>query len=233
MKKISCIIVEDDPVSQKLLEAFCKKHQQIEVLGVADSVEMLQESLVNNRPDFILLDINLPLLNGYQFLELEDNPPQIIVVSGNPENAAKAFDFEATDFLLKPISYERFEKAIDKVTKHQPKLKSSEEDKKYLFIKTKNGYEKICASDILFIEAMGDYVQIVTANKKHVEYTTMKKVEDLLSNFPNIVRVHRSYFVNVDHLKSVDENVILLETGKHIPLSKTYKSLIFDKINTL
>lgn len=192
------IIIEDNEFDQKILENLINKQKDLEHKGTfADALHAI--SLIRTiKPDLIFLDVELPGMNGFEFLEALKEVPQIIMVTSHEQFAVKGFENDVTDFIVKPVSNERFLKAIDKAKQLHEWLSLNTDDQDHITIRCDRENIKIFNREIQYIEAMGDYVKIHLEDKKVVALYTMKSIESLLSE--NFVRIHRSFIVNMDHV---------------------------------
>ena len=231
---MQCIIIDDDKISRLVIEKYIKKTDFLELTETFDNaVDAANFFNSKNTTDLIFLDIEMPGMSGVEFLEILDNLPQIIVVSAKEKYALQAIEYDVTDYLLKPVSYSRFLKAVTKA-----KSKCEEENEKIsvegIFIKSSSSsFIRMFYDDVLFIEAMENYVLIQTANKKHTIHFTMKALLDKLPS-DKFIRVHRSFIVNKDKIEKIANNMIFmqsLEKSKSIPLSKSYKDDFMKKLN--
>jgi DNA-binding LytR/AlgR family response regulator len=223
------IIIEDDKIFIKILEELISKNDQVELVDVfnnaEDAVEFLKEEII----DLIFLDVELPKMSGLDLVPLIDKKTQIIFVTGDKNYAADAFDFNAIDYLVKPISANRFNKAIEKAKEVYDIKNSRLFNKNRLFLKVNNAYQHIDASDVLYVEALGDYVTVITKNKKFTLLTTMKQIEQKLPE-QKFARVHRSFIVNMDKVETYDGGAVVVDK-KIISIGKSYKQAIVSRIN--
>ena len=230
---MQCIIIDDDKVSRLVIEKYIKKTDFLELGENFDNaVDAANFFNSKNSTDLIFLDIEMPGMSGVEFLEILNNLPQIIIISAKEKYALQAIEYDVTDYLLKPVSYSRFLKAVTKA-----KNKFEEETEKVnsegIFIKSSSSsFVRMFYDDVLFIEAMENYVLIQTTTKKHTIHFTMKALLDKLPA-DKFVRVHRSFIVNKDKIERIDNNMIYMQTieKKPIPLSKSYKDDFMKKLN--
>lgn len=231
---MNCIIIDDDIVICTLLEQFIKKTPGLTLKQTFHNpIEAIESIHEFSQIDMIFLDMEMPEMNGVEFLESLITIPQIIFISSNKNYAVDAFNFNAIDFLLKPIEYPRFLKAIQKVKdamkEHTAQLKPEQTDNSYFF-KKKNAYHKVTQQDILWIEAHDNYSKIITFDTVFLTNNTLKSFEDLLPKH-TFIRTHRSFIINKSYLTRIEENRLHLEyKGKttSIPYSKMYKDSIFN-----
>ena len=223
---INCIIIEDEPLAQDRAKGYIEKLPSLSLVGCFDNAIEGHEFLKNNHVDLIFLDINMDGLTGIQLLENSTIDAKIIITTAYDQYALKGYDLNVSDFLLKPYSFERFLKAVDKVEEQlETNGKGSNNN---VFIKTENRLEKIVLSEIKFIEGMRDYRRIHTENKKIMTLQTFSELERML-NSQEIVRVHKSYMVNINKIESIERNRIKIDS-ESIPISDTYKTAFFQLI---
>jgi DNA-binding LytR/AlgR family response regulator len=233
---MNCIIVDDDKLSCKLLEGYVNKYASLNLLGVFnDPVSARNEIAKQKDVDLILLDVSMPEMDGFDLIGSLDHPPNIIIVSGGGEFALRAFDFNVVDFLLKPISYARFCKAIDKVVRYfAPKevIKSGDEE---IFIKKGSSLVKLKLTEIVFVEALENYVTLNTNTDKFTIHFTMKAIESQLPSGV-FIRVHRSFIINKSMIQAIKESSLDIMVGhaiKNIPVGKSFRDSLLNDINVM
>jgi DNA-binding LytR/AlgR family response regulator len=225
--KLKCIITDDEPIARKGLQSYVERIDFLELVGVCEDAIQLNNQLKSQQADLLFLDIEMPYMTGIELLNSLSNPPKVIITSAYAEYAIKGYDLEVSDYLLKPISFDRFLKAVNKV---YDQLISSQTPvvQDYLFVKTSLKLEKIRFNDMRFIEGVENYVAIYTSDGKIITHTTLRTI---LQKLPpaRFVQVHKSYLVNIDKIDSIEGN--LLGIGKNkIPLSRTYKEAALEII---
>ena len=236
--KIKTIIIDDEPLAIEVIAEYCNTMDQIEVIGkFSNPIEALA-FLSKSDIDLLFLDIEMPLLNGIEFLEATFKKPIIIFTTAYPQYAIDGYNFDAVDYLLKPIPYKRFLKAInkvvDKLSVHptenvEENLTHSTKKSTFIFIKSDYENLKINIEEIKYIEGLKDYLKIHLTNNKYV--LTLSNFQNMLEKIANenFIRVHNSFVVNIESIKSIQKNRIIIE-DKRIPISETYKKAFFDKI---
>lgn len=238
--KINCIAIDDEPLALDIIRDYCTKVPFLNLLNTFDNAIETLEYLRNNHVDLILLDIQMEELTGLQLLNSLNVKPYVILTTAYDSYAMQGFELDVADYLLKPISFERFLKGVNKVydrmrlgngdqteklpTPHIPESL----DKDYFFVKTETRIEKVTASEVLYVEGMGDYWRIVTRNKRIMTLMNAKGIEDVLPE-PQFCRVHKSYFVAVDKIEFVERKHIKI-ADQRIPISDTYQKNFFDII---
>lgn len=224
---IHCIIVEDEPAAQSLLEKNISLSPGLLCCGIFPDAFSAQAYLDNNQVDLMFLDINLPEMSGVSFLRSLVHPPLVIFTTAYPQYAIEGFDLEIVDFLLKPFSFERFSKAVNKAkARLQPRPAVPEPG--MLSVKSDRRIYRIAVEDILFVEACGDYVSIHLAGKKLLVHGTLKSWEEKLQPFP-FRKVHRTSLVNLKKIDQIEGNLIHVGSYK-IPLSEPYKQELLEQI---
>jgi len=233
---MNCIIVDDDKLSCKILEGYVNKYASLNLIGIFNDPISARNALTKQKDiDLILLDIKMPEMDGFDFMVSLDHPPNIIIVSGGGEFALKAFDFNVVDFLLKPISYARFCKAIDKTMRYfTPKEIGTSGDEE-IFIKKGSSLVKLKLKDIVFVEALENYVTLNTNTDKYTIHFTMKAIENQLPSGV-FIRVHRSFIINKSMIQAIKENSLDISIGhavKNIPVGKSFKDSLLNDINVM
>lgn len=223
---ISYLIIDDEHIAHDIIKGYCDKLSNFKLAkNCYDAIEAL-EYLRGNQVDVMFLDLNMPKLKGFEFLKSLQNPPKVIVTTAYKEFALDGFELNVVDYLLKPFSFERFVKAINKIEVQQPNssiastpsLISSES----IFVKSNKKMIQVKLDAILFIEAVGNYCKITTtAENIHVR----EKISDFINKLPeaNFFQVHKSFIVSKDHIKAIEGNRILIKDFV-IPVGKVYKT---------
>jgi DNA-binding LytR/AlgR family response regulator len=239
--KINCIAVDDEPLALEIISAYCEKTPFLRLLKIFDNAIDTLEYLGNNKVDLIFLDIQMEGLTGIQFLHALKEKPYIILTTAYDSYAVQGFELDVTDYLLKPVSFERFLKGVNKVYELMQKEQAEPASEKpeviypvesgpsYFFVKTETRIEKVNASDILFVEGMSDYWRIVTKTKRIMTLMNARGIEEMLKE-PQFCRVHKSYFVAIDKIDFVERRSIKIG-NERIPVSETYQKHFFDLIN--
>ena len=226
--KYSSVIVEDLQTAADFLKKFCERSGIVEVQGhflnAEDALVYLSENLV----DVIFLDVEMPGATGFELMDRLVYTPQVILTTSKTEYAYDAFQYNVTDYLKKPFTYQRFLESLQKVqVKKEEEDSSAEND--HIFIKADGKLIRLKNEDILYIESMGDYVKFVTAEKKYITHNTIKNLETKVDPL-KFMKVHRSYIVNLARIDDIQENTLYIK-GTMIPISKAHKSKVMQKIN--
>lgn len=231
MNSLRSIIIEDDLVALKNLEILCGKDPRVNLIGSFGNSEDAVDFMTSNDVDLIFLDVELPGESGLDFLENSPALPQVIFATANKEYAFDAFQFEATDFLKKPISAGKFETSVTKAVKNANETQTFREKPNYIFVKSDGRLIKIMISDILFIENVGDYVKVVANTGNFVTYNTMRAVDEKLSQY-DFYKVHRSFIVNLSKVVDIEDNSLIIN-DKVIPISRSNRQGLMDRLNLL
>jgi DNA-binding LytR/AlgR family response regulator len=233
---MNCIIVDDDKLSCQLLESFVSKSASLNLIGIfSDSVSARNEFSKRKDIDLIFLDVQMPEINGFEFIGSLEYPPNIIIVSSAEEYALKAFDFNVVDYLLKPIAYARFCKAIDKTLRYFSRKETVNTGDQEIFIKKGSALVKLKLKDIIYVEALENYVTVNTLEEKFTIHFTMKAIENQLPN-ALFTRVHRSFIINKSLIQAIKENSLDLRVGdtvKSIPVGKSFRDTLLNDINVM
>ena len=227
---LTCIIIDDEPLARKGLKEYIDDAEFCQLKGEFDNPTKAMDCLSKESIDLIFLDIQMPKLSGLDFVKTMSKPPMIIFTTAYPQHAVEGFELNAVDYLLKPFSFDRFWKAILKakaIKENQPAGNPAQESD-YFYIKTDNKLVKINYVDVLFIEALQNYVAIHTLSKKYISYLTLHSIEE---NLPpqKFVKTHKSFIVAIDKVEAIEVNEIKI--GSHqVPISRTEKEAVMEKL---
>ena len=225
MKKIKCIIVDDEPLAVQLLENYVKKIPLLELVFTADNPITVLEYIQNNEADLIFLDIQMPQLSGINFMKIAGEQLKYILTTAYSEYALEGYEHSVIDYLLKPISFARFEKSTTKAADY---FQIKDSDSSYFFVKSSGQQKRINFDEISFIESIKDYVSINTENHEHIILETLKSLEIQLP--ANFERIHKSFIINLHKIQIFDGKIVQLISGKTIPIGETYKTEFLLKI---
>ncbi len=224
---LQSIIVDDEPLARDVLIKYISDCPMLELVSTCKSAFEALDALNHHTVRLIFLDINMPKLSGLSMVRTLQNPPQIIFTTAYPEYAVEGFEVDAVDYLVKPFSFDRFMKAVNKAIAREEYLRDktgngAEDDKKYFLIKADGKLYQVEHNDILYFEALGDYVQVITTAKKLVTHDTLKNVED---NLPakRFLRVHRSFIISLERIEFVEGNRVKIGED-FIPVGQSYKA---------
>jgi DNA-binding LytR/AlgR family response regulator len=227
---MNCIIVEDDELSIIAIKKCIERSENLQLKEVFNSSESALEYLKNNSCNILFLDIEMPGMNGIELIRKLTNTPHVVIISSKKDYAADAFNFDVVDYIVKPLSYERFQKAINKINKIEENIKFSE-NTDFIYIKNEGKLMQLHYNEILYVEALADYVNIYTSTKRYVVLSTMKGIESQLPA-SEFMRVHRSFVVRLDKIKEIDDNNLKLD-GKIIPVSRSNRSEFRKRIKQI
>jgi len=222
-----CLIVDDEPLAQQVMEEFAGRVPFLEVAGKCNSAAEATEVLRHTQVDLIFLDIHMPRLSGLDFIRSHPDPPQFILVTAYSEYALQGFNVNATDYLMKPVPFERFLKAVTKAYElHRLRNRNIQTEGSIIprFMMVKSGYQtvKIMLDSILYIEGLKDYVKIYMEGKKPVlSLLTMKGLAETLP-VDRFLRIHKSYIVATDHISTISRNRVMIGE-KWIPVGENYR----------
>lgn len=233
---MNCIIVDDDNLSRKVLGEHVKRSSFLTLTGVFDNAIEARNKLAETSDiDLIFLDIQMPEMDGFELIDSLENPPAVIMVTVNEELAVKAYDFDVIDYLVKPVSYSRFCKAVDKVVRYQNKNARENIGQNEVFIKKGSSLVKLKLVDIIVVEALENYVVVHTDKEKYTIHFTMKAIEQQLPSLI-FIRVHRSFIVNKNRIVMIKDNSVDISGDldvKNIPIGKSYRENLLKEINVM
>ena len=229
---LNCVVVDDSAIQRLSIVKLVENHPSLNLIAEYSSALETKNGLNTYQVDLIFLDIEMPVLNGFELLDVLNKKPQIIFVTGKTEYAFKAFNYDATDYLHKPITKERFNTSVDKaLEQHKLILDFNEEEGEHIFVKSNLKKRKVYVKDIKWIEALGDYVKLVTEDTSLVVLSTMKSFEIELPE-GRFLRIHKSYIVNLDKIDRFNSKNV--EVGSYaIPLSRNKKTMLVDALNNI
>jgi DNA-binding LytR/AlgR family response regulator len=234
---MNCIIIDDDPLSRKIIEGFIEKTDVLNLVGSFESpLTAFKAFDGDDSIDLIFLDIEMPEMSGLEFINTLDSPPIIIIVTGQEKYALEAYEYDVVDYLLKPLALPRFYKSVNKAQKRFQDRESISRYPEEIFIKKKNStLVRLKYDDILWVEALENYVTVNTFKEKFTIHFTMKAIENKLP-LVKFKRVHRSYIVNIHRIEYIEDNnvVIKVESGsKVIPIGKSFRDNLMDDLNLI
>jgi len=226
-----CLIVDDDKVQRELIAGFVRETHSLTLSGSCESAVKAANILNEIAIDLILLDIAMPIMSGLEFLRHVDVNAQIILITSKEQHALEAFEYDVTDYLLKPVSYSRFLKAISKARNQPGNFNHTRSAANEIFVKANSVLEKIKLTDVLLIEAAVDYVLIRTADSK---YMVNSSLSSILNKLPkkDFVRVHRSYVVRIDKIDSIDGNTVVVN-DQFIKIGRSYRKGFMQRISPI
>jgi len=224
---MKCIIIDDEPFAHQVLEHYINETPGLSLLAAFRNAVEAFEYLGKHQVDLLFLDIEMPLVNGIQFLKALENAPQTIFTTAYKQYAFEGFELDAIDYLLKPFSYERFIKAVQKAERKSP---PAQDTANYLLIKDKQGMLNLKQQDIIYIEGSKDYIKINTAEQSYLVYQTMKGILEQLN--PDLfLQAHRSYIINKTYVERIVQSNLILSNQSFVPIGPMYKKDLIQYIN--
>lgn len=227
MKRIKCIVVDDEPLAVSLLGSYVEKIPFFELVFSTENPILALEYIQKNDADLIFLDIQMPELSGINFMKIVGDKLKYILTTAYSEYALEGYEHNVIDYLLKPISFDRFQKSA---LKAQERFPNETSQNSYFFIKSSGQQHKINFDEILYVESIKDYVSIKTENQEYIVLDTLKSLEKQLSDC--FTRIHKSFIVNVDKIIRINPKTISLLLEIEIPMGETYKSDFFLKLKS-
>lgn len=231
--KIKCLIVDDEPLAINVIKNYLEQIEDFEVINTfSNAIDCLNFLKTNNTVDVVFLDINMPVLDGINFIKSLENPPLVIITTAYEEFAVETYELDVLDYLVKPIEFPRFMKALNKVNRrleNNKALYDSSKERPYLFVKVdKKKMKKIFLDEILTIESLKDYLKINTTTGKYIIHSTLSDFTDLLPS-RDFIRIHRSYTIAIDKIDAVEGNSLEIEGLRYV-IGRSYIDEVKQKI---
>jgi len=229
MSKIRCIIIEDEPLAAKVLSDYISQVPFLQLQAVFKNALLATDYLRDNTADLIFLDIHLPKLKGMAFLRTLSNPPAVIVTTAYHQYAVEGFDLNVTDYLLKPIEFERFLVAVTKVKtvgKEKPSSIESSAEKDFIFLNIQKKKVKLLFSEIAYIESQREYIRIVTTKQEYLSKMSTHEIESLLPAHL-FRRIHRSFIISINKIEAYTAETVEVN-GTSIPIGRGYRDILED-----
>ena len=233
--KINCVIIDDEPLARKGLKEYIADVDFLQLAGEFDNPVKAMDLLAKSDVHLLFLDIQMPKITGLDFLKTLQHAPPVIFTTAFPQFALEGFELNALDYLIKPISFDRFLKSAMRAKefyevrqKNNTEVAASTATAEYFFIKSDNKLVKIAYDDILFAEALQNYVVIHTTDKKYITYLTFKSVEDYLPS-AQFIKTHKSYIISASKIDSIEANDIRIGPH-HIPISRNLKDEVMERL---
>ncbi len=241
MKTINCIIVDDEPLAAKVIENYVKNIDFLNLVAICNNAVEAYNCVNSNKIDLAFLDIQMPQITGLEFIKMFITPPQIILTTAYREFALESYELEVIDYLLKPVAFDRFLKAVNKVSKSLdiPEIKLDQKivteeninfQNPYIFVKADKMMVKIYLNEIKYIEALKDYVQVVTTKDKIITYLSLNYLVERLPK-DQFCRVHRSFIISIDKIESYTGTDIII-AKQLIPIGRHYKNSLMGILNS-
>jgi two-component system LytT family response regulator len=234
---INCVIIDDEPLAREGLANYVREVDFLTLSGTGENPLELLPLLDRQTVDLVFLDIQMPKMNGIEFLKILQKPPMVVITTAYPSYALEGFQLNVLDYLLKPVTFERFFKAASKARDyHRLLMKSLSNDSAvtepddYFFIKCGSKYEKIPFEEILYVEGMQNYVNIYTLKGKYVTMLSLKNLEENLDQNA-FIRVHKSYIVAIGKIDGIEGNEIFIQNNR-IPISRNYREQVIGQVVT-
>ena len=230
MKKMRCIIVDDEPVARKIIREFTAQVPFLELAGEFENVHKTKTFLHADHADLMFLDIEMPKISGLDYLKKSTVDPLVILTTAFPEYALEGYELDIIDYLLKPIAFNRFLKAVQKAKEYNELRYSNTvvTNPTYLFVRSEKRIEKVELKDILYIESFGNYVNIHTGQKKIVAYLTLKGLESQLPA-QEFIKIHQSFLVSFSHISAIEGNQVFIN-NKSLPVSRNYRESVMQLV---
>lgn len=228
---LKCLIIDDEPLAIKVVENYLQKNNDTELVDTFDNAIDGLNFLKNNKVDLIFLDINMPLLDGLNFIKSLENRPLIIITSAHKEFAVETYELDVLDYLVKPFSFPRFMKALNKAFRSLSKTQRSnytKSDRPYIFVKVDKKMKKIFLDEILVIECLKDYLKIKTHTNNYIIHQTLSKFTEQIPS-DNFLRIHRSFTVALDKIDAMEGNTVEIAGIRYV-IGRTYTNEVKNKI---
>ena len=233
MKILQCIIADDEPIARQILENYIDVIPNLEIVASCKNAFEVMDVLQKQAVDILFLDINMPKLSGLSLLKTMKEKPNVIITTAYPEYAIEGFELSVTDYLLKPFSLERFLQAVNKVNQNsiiqkEATITSKEEYSKSIFVKSDKKIIKLNFDEINYVEGYGNYIKIFTDKM----ILTPQTLSDFLEKLPNqFLRTHKSFIINFNQLKLIDGNQVVLVNDNKLPVGKSYRKDLLERID--
>lgn len=232
--KTKCIIVDDEPLARELIRGHVQKMENIEIVRECENAMKAMEVLQNQKTDLMFLDIKMPQITGLEFLKALKNPPKVIITTAYSQYALEGFELDVVDYLMKPVTFERFLKAVNKYfashRQHAISLENENgfDEHAFIYVKENKKIIKIYLREIHFIEGLNEYIRIHTDNRRVVVKNSLQSIEKKLP--PELfIRIHKSYIVSIPRIRAFNSTTIELENSK-LRIGRNYKNQVFDAL---
>ena len=228
---INCLVVDDEPIAREGIMEYIRQIDYLNPVAQCKSAAEAAGLLQKNKIDLVFLDIQMPKLTGIEFVKALADPPLIIFTTAYSEYALEGFELDVVDYLLKPISFQRFLKSVEKAQNYMhARNRDLSITQDFFFIKCNGKIEKIVMADVIYIEAMANYVIIHTRQKKYITYLTFSGIEEQLPAHL-FVRIHKSYLIAISAIQTIDGTEVITSTSR-LPLSKNYRNDVLNRIES-
>jgi DNA-binding LytR/AlgR family response regulator len=232
--KIRSIIVDDEPLARELIAGYLDKIENIELVASCGNAMEAFQIIKEKKIDLIFLDINMPQITGIDFIHSLSNPPKVIIITAHREYALEGFELDVIDYLLKPVSFSRMLKAIDKYYSHSSKSNSVMEsfpvkEEEFIYLKENKKVVKVFLTEIDYIEAMGEYCQVFVEGRRIIPKISIKAMEDMLSE-KEFVRIHKSVIIPFKKITAFSASTIEINKKKELPIGRSYKNSVLHAL---
>ncbi|MBK3518637.1 LytR/AlgR family response regulator transcription factor [Carboxylicivirga marina] len=233
--RINCLIIDDEPLAVEVIQNHINKLDSLNVVDTCHRAAEAFDILRTKKIDLLFLDIQMPGLTGLEFLRSLRHPPKVILTTAFKEYALEGYELDIVDYLMKPISFERFVKAVNKFFEQQPRdielhqAKPACDDNNFLYIRTGKMVHKVLLKDIEYVESLKDYVNIHTSDRTITARQTLSSIENML-NEERFMRIHRSFIVSINHISGFTATTIAI-ADKNLPIGRNYKQQVFHQLN--
>lgn len=223
---VNCLIIDDEPLSQEVLADFVAACPELSLSGICNDALEAGEAIKNSQIDLLFLDVNMPRLSGIGFVRSLPNPPLFVFVTAYPEYALDGFEVDAVDYLVKPVSFERFRKSVNRVLERLSQ--NSDSDNVHIMVRADKKRFRLNSDDILFLEAWGDYVKFLTIGQSLMVHGRLK---DFIEQLPvkNFVQIHKSYVINISKVNYMEGNSVKIDEHR-LPVSLNFKVQLLNKL---
>ena len=232
---IRCIIVDDEPLALNKLKRYILKYPFLELVASCHNVETVRRALESGEVDLIFIDINMPDVNGLEFIRTLDNPPMVVFVTAYPEYAAESYKINALEYLLKPFGIDEFNRVAEKIFSHWQLIQnqnnsSSSTEECVRYLKCDHRFLRVECDDIRYIEGQSEYLKIhLVSDNPFLTHMTFRQITD---SFPdNFIQIHRSYVVNMKHVVSAERTLVILDDGTRLPVSSSRRDNLLKYMN--
>ena len=232
--KTRCIVIDDEPLARELIASYLEKIDNIELVAQCGNAMEAFQFLKEKKVDLIFLDINMPQISGIDFIRSLSSPPKVIIISAHKEYAIEGFELDVVDYLLKPVSFSRLLKAIDKyfmISDKSTQLygSASEKEEEFIFLKENKKVVKVILGEIDYIEAMGEYCQVFVEGRRIIPKLSIKNFEELLDD-KDFIRIHKSIMVPLKKVTAFSASTIEINKKKELPIGRSYKKSVLHAL---
>lgn len=233
---MKCLIVDDEMLAREVIQSYIQQVDTLQLAGSCSNAIQAFAALNREPVDLMFLDIKMPEMTGLEFLRTLKHPPKVILTTAYHEYALEGFELDVVDYLLKPISFKRFLKAIDKVKPEQAASSAHRDDggqADAFYVRSDRKLVKINPREIIYVEALKNYLCICTTSQKIIIHSTLVYLEEQLRRFPFIHRVHKSFLVNKDFINEIDNGILKMSSGHEIPLGGLFRDPFLEAMRIL